>query len=299
MRMTLRQMEYFVAVAERGSIAAAAAELPISESAVSVAISELETIVGVRLLHRVRARGVTLTAAGAALLPELRSLVARARELERNAADFGSAVAGELKVALDPVLTPVLLPRLMSGFVRLHPAVNFSFMEGRPSEVQDWLVQGRCDVVLMYDLAVRDGLQAHPIFSARPKILVAEDFVGPDVHDIALRSLAAEPMILIDIAPGTAFYRTILASAKVTPPVVHLTSSVEGVRALVARGLGWSVLLQQSQTKLSYEGRAYRELDIVDNVPEVALLVVTPRGRLTRRAVAFRDYCIDEFAAEG
>jgi DNA-binding transcriptional LysR family regulator len=71
MRMTLRQMEYFVAVAERGSIAAAAAELPISESAVSVAISELESIVGVRLLHRVRARGVTLTAAGTALLPEL------------------------------------------------------------------------------------------------------------------------------------------------------------------------------------------------------------------------------------
>ena len=108
-------------------------------------------------------------------------------------ADFGSAVAGELKVALDPVLTPVLLPRLMSGFVGLHPAVNFSFMEGTPSEVQDWLVQGRCDVVLMYDLGVRDGLHAHPIFSARPKVLVAEDFVGPDVHDIALGSLAAEP----------------------------------------------------------------------------------------------------------
>ena len=58
--MTLRQMEYFVAVAERGSIAAAAAELPISESAVSVAISELENIVGVRLLHR--PSGIVVTA---------------------------------------------------------------------------------------------------------------------------------------------------------------------------------------------------------------------------------------------
>ncbi|WP_184445594.1 LysR family transcriptional regulator [Mycobacterium sp. AZCC_0083] len=74
--MTLRQMEYFVAVVEHGSIVAAAAELPVSESAVSVAISELENIVGVRLLHRVRARCVTLTAAGNSLLPELRSLVA-------------------------------------------------------------------------------------------------------------------------------------------------------------------------------------------------------------------------------
>jgi DNA-binding transcriptional LysR family regulator len=178
MRMTLRQMEYFVAVAERGSIAAAAAELPISESAVSVAISELESIVGVRLLHRVRARGVTLTAAGTALLPELRSLVARARELERNAANVGSAMAGELKVALDPVLTPVLLPHLMSGFLSRYPAVNFSFMEGTTGEVQNWLIQGRCDVLLTYDLGVHDGLRAHPLFTVRPKVLVAEGFVG-------------------------------------------------------------------------------------------------------------------------
>jgi DNA-binding transcriptional LysR family regulator len=297
MRMTLRQMEYFVAVAEHGSIAAAAAELPVSESAVSVAISELENIVGVRLLHRVRARGVTLTAAGNSLLPELRSLVARARELERTAADIGSAVAGDLKVALDPVLTPVFLPRLMSGFLSRYPAVNFSFMEGTASEAQDWLIQGRCDVVLMYDLGVRDGLCVTPLLTVRPKVLVADGFVGRKARRITLRSLANEPMILIDMSPGQAFYRAILSSARVTPPVVHQTSSVEGVRALVARGFGWSMLLQQSRTNLSYEGRAYRELDITDAVPDVALLAVTLRGRLTRRTVAFRNYCTEFFGA--
>lgn len=295
--MTLRQMEYFVAVADRGSIAAAAADLPISESAVSVAISELENIVGVRLLHRVRARGVTLTAAGTTLLPELRSLVARARELERNAADIGGAVAGELKVALDPVLTPVLLPHLMSGFLNRYPAVNFSFLEGTPSEVQDWLIQGRCDVALMYDLDVRDGLSSHRLFTARPKVLVAEGFVGPGVHSITLGSLADEPMILIDISPGEAFYRAIMSTAGVSPRVVHKTSSVEGVRALVARGFGWSMLLQQSRTNLSYEGLPYRELDIADGVPAVALLAVTLHGRLARRTAAFRDYCTNQFAA--
>jgi DNA-binding transcriptional LysR family regulator len=295
--MTLRQMEYFVAVAERGSIAAAAAQLPISESAVSVAISELESIVGVRLLHRVRARGVTLTAAGMALLPELRSLVARARELERNAADIGGAVAGELKVALDPVLTPVLLPGLMSGFLSRYPAVNFSFMEGNAGEAQDWLSQGRCDVVLMYDLDVREDLSAHPLFTVRPKVLVAESFVGSRDRSISLRSLESEPMILIDISPGEAFYRAILSSAKVTPRVAHQTSNVEGVRALVARGFGWSMLLQHSPTNVSYEGRAFRELDIAEDVPEVALLAVTERGHLTRRTVAFRDYCTKHFAA--
>ncbi|MFG1929227.1 LysR family transcriptional regulator [Mycobacterium sp. NPDC048908] len=290
-------MEYFVAVAERGSIAAAASDLPISQSAVSVAISELENIVGVRLLHRVRARGVTLTAAGTALLPEVRSLVTRARELERNAADIGGSLAGELRVALDPVLTPVLLPGVMSGFLSRYPGVDFSFEEGTSDEAQDWLIQGRCDVVLMYDLGVRDSLSAHPLFAAQPKVLVAQELVGPDSHSIALRSLEDEPMILIDISPGEAFYRAILSRAGVTPRVVHRTSSVEGVRALVARGFGWSMLLQQSRTKLSYEGRAYRELDIADDVPHVAVVAVTPRGRLTRRTAAFCDYCTKFFGS--
>ncbi|HEV7839567.1 MAG TPA: LysR substrate-binding domain-containing protein [Gemmatimonadaceae bacterium] len=290
-------MEYFVAVAQHGSIVAAAAELPVSESAVSVAISELESIAGVRLLHRMRARGVTLTSAGSALLPELRSLVARARELERNAADLGSAVAGELKVALDPVLTPVLLPGLMSGFQTRYPAVSFTFMEGTTDEVQDWLIEGRCDVVLMYDLGVRDGLSAHPLFTVRPKVLVAKRFVRPEVRSIRLHGLENEPMILIDISPGEVFYRAILSSAGVTPRVAHQTSSVEGVRALVARGFGWSMLLQQSRTSLSYEGRSYRELDIADDVPDVALLALTLPGRLTRRTIAFRDYCTSHFAA--
>ena len=295
-RMTLRQMEYFVAVAERGSIAAAAAQLPISESAVSVAITELESIVGVRLLHRVRAKGVTLTAAGTALLPELRSLVVRARELERNAADIGAAVAGELKVALDPVLTPVLLPGLMSGFLSRYPAVIFSFVEGTASEAQDWLVQGRCDVVLMYDLDVRGDLIAHPLFTVRPKVLVAEEFAGPGQESISLRSLEEEPLILIDISPGAAFYRAVLSSADVTPRVAYQTSNVEGVRALVARGFGWSMLLQHSSASASHDGRPYRELDITEDVPEVALLAVTERGHPTRRTVAFLDYCTKHFA---
>jgi DNA-binding transcriptional LysR family regulator len=149
----------------------------------------------------------------------------------------------------------------------------------------------------MYDLGVRDGLSAHPLFTVRPKVLVAEGFVGPEAHSIMLRSLANEPMILIDISPGEAFYRAILSSARVTPRVVHQTSSVEGVRALVARGFGWSMLLQQSRTNRSYEGRVYREPDIADDGPDVALLAVTLRGRLTRRTVAFRDYCTKLFAA--
>jgi len=57
------------------------------------------------------------------------------------------------------------------------------------------------------------------------------------------------------------------------------------------------MLLQQSRTDLSYEGRAYRELDIDEDVPDFALLAVTLTGRLTRRTIAFCDYCTKHFTA--
>jgi hypothetical protein len=56
------------------------------------------------------------------------------------------------------------------------------------------------------------------------------------------------------------------------------------------------MLLQESPINLSYEGRPYRELDIVDDVPNVAMLAVTLTGRLPRRTAAFRDYCTKHFA---
>jgi DNA-binding transcriptional LysR family regulator len=137
----------------------------------------------------------------------------RARELYRIAGNISSSVAGELEVASDPALTPVFLPRLMSGFLNRYPAVNFSFMEGSTGEVQEWLTRGRCDAVLMYSLGVRDALSATGLFTARPKLLLAEGFLRPEFQSIALRSLENEPMILIDIPPGQAFYRAVPSSA--------------------------------------------------------------------------------------
>src|SRR3954453_5152146 len=88
-RFTLRQLEYFVTVADQGTMAGAAQHHHISQSAVSLAITELERALGVQLLVRRRARGVELTGAGREVLPEVRRLLAHAAEVQATARSAG------------------------------------------------------------------------------------------------------------------------------------------------------------------------------------------------------------------
>ncbi|HEY2314430.1 MAG TPA: LysR family transcriptional regulator, partial [Streptosporangiaceae bacterium] len=79
---TLRQLEYFVAVAETGSVSRAAARVHLSQSAMSTAIADLERLLSVQLVMRHHAKGITLTAAGSELLHEARRLLSQSEDLQ-------------------------------------------------------------------------------------------------------------------------------------------------------------------------------------------------------------------------
>lgn len=128
-RITIRQLEYFVAVAENGTLAAAAAAHHISQSAISLAISDLEQTLGVQLLLRRKARGVALTSAAQHILPELRSVLAHVGELHSTARSLGQEISGHLPLGCYPTLTPFLMPRLLNEFPSQYPAVNIDLFE--------------------------------------------------------------------------------------------------------------------------------------------------------------------------
>jgi len=94
---TLRQLEYFVAVAETGTVTAAAAKVHLSQSAMSTALADLERLLAVQLVLRHHARGITLTAAGSRLLVEARQLLRQADELQSLATHLGGEVTGRLR----------------------------------------------------------------------------------------------------------------------------------------------------------------------------------------------------------
>ncbi|MGC9538863.1 LysR substrate-binding domain-containing protein [Streptomyces sp. UG1] len=109
-----------------------------------------------------------------------------------------------------------------------------------------------------------------------------------------LREVLDEPMIMLDMGPSEQYYTTMLRSVGITPAVRHRTASFESVRSLVARGIGWSLLIQRPAIDLSYEALPLATAEIRDDIEEVDVVLAVPAGmRLTRRTRAFVDFCLD------
>ena len=113
MQYTLKQLGYLVAVAQYGNISVAARHLFISHPALSTAIAQLESSLGVPLLIRHHARGVSVTPAGRKFLTRARSLLGHANELELLGRELGDSVRGQLIVGCFVTLAPFFLPRLL------------------------------------------------------------------------------------------------------------------------------------------------------------------------------------------
>jgi DNA-binding transcriptional LysR family regulator len=290
--LTFRQLEYFVTVADAGTMSRAAAQHHISQSAISLAISDLERSLGVQLVLRRKARGIALTEAARQVLPEIRHLLSHAGEVQSTARSLGQSVSGDLLVGCFPSLTPFLLPKILRRFSREHPSVAVQLFEGSVADMLGRLLDGTCEVALMYDLGIGPDISATVLYRIRPYVLLAADHRLAVPGPISLRELRDEPMIMLDMPPSAEMFREVLDEGGIDPNVRFTTASVESVRSLVASGAGYSLLLQRPAPDTTYAGPALVHREIVDDVRHVDVVLARARdARLTRRAETFADFC--------
>jgi DNA-binding transcriptional LysR family regulator len=286
---TLRQVECFVAVAEHGSIAAAAEALRVSQSAVSGAVTDFERILGTQLALRRKAHGVTLTPSGRYVLDQARGLLHAAGDLQLHAADAGAELHGALMLGCYQTLAPTVLAELIAHYAERHPGVELDFFAGTQSDVNEGLLSGRLDLAVAYDLALPTGLERQALYSEVPSLLLAPDHPLAGREGIALAELADEPMILLDVDPSRENTLSMFADAGLGPRIRFRTTDFETTRSLVARGLGYSLLVQRPAADISYEGRPLVVRPIRPAVRHVRVSLVWPAGvRLSRAADAMR-----------
>lgn len=248
LRISLRQLEYFVAVAGRGTMSAAAEECLVSQSAISLAVTQLERALGVQLFLRQRSKGLTLTQAGEQVLVDARRLLGLAEELQSTARSLGQELAGRLVVGCYPTLTPYIMPITLDAFAHTHAGIEIEFVEGSVSELHELLSNGTCEVALMYDIGFQPELTAVTLYTIQPHVILPPDRRFAPLEKVSLADLADDPMIMLDMPPSEEHFRSVFREAGVTPKVARRTVSAESVRALVACGAGYSVLLQRSIT---------------------------------------------------
>jgi len=294
---TLRQVESFVAVAECGSIARAAEMLGLSPSAVTSSLNELERAWGIQLTTRKKARGVSLTPSGARALVDARNLLNLAVNTQRVLRSDGAHLTGRVRIGSYVSLAPTLLVNLMSSFAAAHPAVELDFLAGAQDVICAEVLSGQLDVALTYDRSVPPGLDKVFLRNAVPvAVLPPAHPLGANAV-VSLADLAEEPMILLDISPSRENTMAMFQDAGVQPRIGYRTTDFEVTRSLVARGLGYALLVQRPFGDLSYSGQPVTVRPIDPPVkPLPVILVSNPLLRPTPPARALMDMAQDQLA---
>lgn len=292
--MEVRDLRYFVAVAEEGNFTRAAERLFVAQPAVSHRILEIERQLGRRLFDRT-SRRVELTTAGRHLLAIARPLVEQFDELSDEIANAAEDVTEDLTVATLKALPGVQLPSLIHSFRRGHPTVRFVVRELTTTAMLDQLTAGTIDLAIAQAPGrARDGLVYEE--------LARDDFVliVPLRHRLAthttvvMSELMSEDFITLD--PGSGVQRTLRAAARragYTPRVIIEVLQLDTVRELVAAGLGVALI---PRSTAEARGPAVEVLAVGPPKLVRPIVIVTPESRITPGAQAFRDIVVEAFA---
>ncbi|MFZ3567026.1 LysR family transcriptional regulator [Streptomyces sp. BH097] len=290
--MTLRQLEYFVAVAEEQSITKAALKCHVTQAGISLAIKDLESALGVDLAIRRKSKGVCLTPTGRVVANRARALLGEARHLVDSVDDVAGGFSGTFTVGCFSTLSTLVIPEVADYFAREHPDVKLEFVEGPGPEIQEMLLRGQIDLCFLYEV------QRHPevetVLLAERHFLVALSPEHPlaEREEVSIRELTPHPAALLDVEPASYLNESLLRRFGAEPNVAYRSASVHTIRELVGRGLAYSLLMQE--VRESPEGRPLKFLPIMEPVGTNSLLVGHPRGiRPSRLATALIDYCRD------
>lgn len=259
-RLDLRALRCFVAVAEELHFGRAAKRLHISQPPLSQTIHGLESRLGVMLFERTRRR-VALTHAGSVLLVRARALLRDAEQAATAAQRASRGEIGRLSIGFILAATHRVLPETLREFRRRMPEVELNLKEMPIREQLRALTDGEIDV----------GFLRPPVDTAliAAATLVREPFVValPEGHRLAphssltLQSLAAEPFVMS--TPGRSpLYTQIIsacAASGFTPTITQDAAQLLTVIGLVRAGLGIAVLPQSAQT-IRPEGVVLRPL---------------------------------------
>jgi DNA-binding transcriptional LysR family regulator len=269
MRVTFRQLLYFVSAADRGSTSRAAAVLNVSQPAISMAISQLESIFGQKLFIRDHIRGLVVTPFGRRKLAESRNIIAQVNGLAEE------PLRGTLEIGGFSTVAAMFIPGIVRDFRRAYPEVSIQIHECNLEELHRHLESGTIEVALMYDLHLGTGMKATVVAEEKPYALLPQGHPLAQHDAVSIRSLAQEPFVLIDLPHSRDYFMSLFRMVETTPNIAMECTSLEMVRGLVANGLGVAMLVTRPHASTSYDGRRLAHRNLVEEIPPQRVIVAT------------------------
>ena len=241
--MDLKQLDYFVHVAELGSFSRAASLLSIAQSALSHKVRQLEVELKQPLLYR-NGRGVIPTDAGRRLLVHARGILMQVNRSREELDEFRGAPTGHVVVAMPPSLTHPLTVPLVKSFQARFPHASLGIMEGLSASIVEWVSSGRADIGLIFNPAPSPALEIVPLLE-EPMFLIGARS-GPDGArrtPVPLKELPRYPLI-VPSRPNANRMRieSQLAYFGLKPAIALEVDGIASILDLVSDGYGYAVL---------------------------------------------------------
>lgn len=237
--MPVSKYEAFLKAAELGSLTRAAAELGVTQSAVSHMIGSLEEELGFSLLKRGRT-GARPTAEGERVLPAIRGMLNSKEQLEQTAAAIRGLDCGTVRIGTFTSVAVHWLPGMIKRFQAAYPNVELKLMNGDYHDVEQWLSEGSCDLGFVA-LPTRQRGRVTALLEDRLLAVVPRDHRLASLPRFPIKEVEHEPFIsLLETSDHDA--RRALEAAGVTPNIRYTTKDDYAIIAMVEQGLGVSIM---------------------------------------------------------
>ncbi len=278
MAFTLRHLQFFVAVAEQGTVSGAAKALSISQSSITEGVQALEADLGVDLFLR-RSRHLEITHTGHQFLRHAKKILGDVADA-RQVFEIPGAPSGRLSLGVTSLVAGYVLSEILSRFRRANPAVEINAIEDNGEYLEHLLIGGELDVAVLVtsSLRNRNALQVETLDVSAFRLWLPLGHPLTNQEAITLDDVAREPLIMLsldEIEEGTS---ALMSSLGARPNVAFRTRSVEAVRSLVATGAGVALLPNLVYRPWSLEGDRIEIRDVSGDLPAVQVGLAWRRG---------------------
>ncbi len=240
--MNLRDLRYFVALADTRHFGKAAERSFVSQPTLSAQIKKLESYLGVQLIER-QPRKVTLTEMGARILPLARSILQESDEIVSLARNDHDPLSGKLKVALIPTIGPYLLPLVARKLRKQLPRLKVMLYEYQTQPLLEKLRAGDIDLGILALPVPLDGLEARPLYDEDFTLAVPSNSPLAKRSNVKIDDLSGETLLLLEDGHCLRDQALDVCSRiDVKESEDYRATSLETLRQMVAAGLGITLL---------------------------------------------------------
>lgn len=277
MSFTLKQLHYFVATAESGQISLASQRLNITQSAITIAIKQLEENLDAELFVRLPT-GMELTESGHLFLKSCYEILDKV-DTAMNVGNINQ-YNGKITLAGTGTILSYFFPMHLSRIQKLYPNLTIEVLELSREQIEAGLEDNSIDLAVVITSNVNNpNLSVRELFDSTRRLWVPDGHHFLNQGEIPLTELVNEPYVMLTFDEAETWATNFWAKHNIIPKTILKTSSVEAVRSMVAYGTGVTILSDAVYRPWSLEGKRIHNVTLTPAPPSMAVGVAWNKHR--------------------